>query len=140
MTVTVKTRKAVIERDRSICQWCGRYCDTTGDYSLQHRRARGMGGSKRPETDLPGNLVLVHGSGTTGCHGAIESQRAEAVRRGFNVPQHLTPAKVPLLVHSGPAGRWVRFDDDGNDPETIPAGDAIEYMVLVGLHEIGLVT
>lgn len=128
--VTAKTRRVVVERDRNICGWCGRFC-AQGD--LQHRRTRAMGGSKKPDTNQPGNLVFLHHD----CHMHIEANRAEAIRRGFNVPQHLTPAEVPLLVQSGPAGYWIRIDDDGHS-EQIPVGDAVEYMVLVGLHNIGM--
>lgn len=134
---TRATRAAVIRRDESICQWCGLYVDTaTGDYSLQHRRARGMGGSSLPDTDLPSNLVLVHGSATTGCHGHIESHREEAIARGFNVPQSTfrrpsVPATVPLLAKAGPAGRWYRFDDNG-DRATVHPIDAEEHLRLLG--------
>lgn len=137
VSVTPRTRRQVIARDESICQWCGLYVDTTtGDYSLQHRRARGMGGSRLADTDLPSNLVLVHGSGTTGCHGYIESHREEAIARGFNVAQinrrrPILPADVPLLAHAGPAGRWYRFDDAGGR-EVVHPGDADEYMRLIG--------
>jgi hypothetical protein len=138
MTVTPKTRALVIARDNSICAWCGLYVDTTtGWYSLQHRRARGMGGSRLPDTDQPQNLVLVHGTGTTLCHGEIESKRAEAVRRGFNVQQGNDPTVVPLLVHSGPAGFWVRLDAEGGREQIHPA-DEVEYMQLIGAQRVGV--
>jgi hypothetical protein len=90
-----------------------------------------MGGSKRPDTNQPGNLVFLHHD----CHMHIEANRSEAIRRGFNVPQHLTPALVPLLVFAGPAGRWVQLDDEGSDPITITAWEALDYMINAGLHE-----
>jgi len=132
VTIKPATRALVIARDNSICAWCGLHVvTTTGWYSIQHRRARGMGGSRLADTDQPQNLVLVHGSGTTLCHGEIESKRAEAVRRGFNVQQGNDPTVVPLLVHSGPAGFWVRLDAAGGR-EQIPSPDALEYMQLIG--------
>ncbi|MDM4761915.1 hypothetical protein QT381_02710 [Galbitalea sp. SE-J8] len=112
MAVTAKTRREVIARDESFCGWCGLYVDTaSGQYSLQHRRARGMGGSKRMSTDLHANLVLLHGTGTTGCHGYIEAHRDEARERGFNLTQQLDPAAIPigLKVHGVPA--WALFDN-----------------------------
>lgn len=131
--VTPLVRRQVIERDRNICQWCGLWVETEGGfYSLQHRRARGMGGSSRIDTNLPSNLVLVHGSGVTLCHGHIESHRDEAARRGFNVAQRLNPTEVPLLVRSGPAGQWVRFDVLGG-VEWITAGEATAYMESIGV-------
>jgi hypothetical protein len=133
MTVTPKVRREVIARDKSTCQWCGRFVDVdSGWYSLQHKRARGMGGSKRIDTDLACNLVLVHGTGTTECHGYIESHREEAVSRGFNVADRHNPALVPLLDW---AGHWQRHDALGG-VELLPEIDALEYMLLIGAHEV----
>lgn len=96
--VTKATRDLVLGRDHWMCAWCGCSIDVSrGDYSLQHRRARGMGGSRRPETNLAGNLVTMCGSATTGCHGYAESHREESTERGFTIPQHVAdPASVPL--------------------------------------------
>lgn len=102
MTVSAAVRRQVIERDGSRCQWCGRYVRTeAGWYSLQHRRARGMGGSRRAATDAPANLVLVCGTGTTECHGYIESHPAEAAARGFRVSSSADPARVELIDAAG---------------------------------------
>lgn len=105
---TVKTRRAVIDRDRGICQWCG---DTVqvDYYSLQHRRARGMGGSKDPVSSSPANGVVMCGTGTTGCHGYVEAHPAEAIERGFRVPQGRNPALVPLVDWRG-ASWWLTPD------------------------------
>jgi hypothetical protein len=133
MTVTAKVRREVIARDKQTCQWCGRWVDVeSGWYSLQHRRARGMGGTKRIDTDLACNLVLVCGTGTTECHGEIESHRERAVERGFNVADRHNPALVPLLDYSD---QWLRMDALGGR-ELLSDIDAVEYMVLVGAHQI----
>ena len=96
----VKTRKAVMERDHGICQWCGEPA-RPDDYSLQHRRARGMGGSRSPVTNTAANGVLVHGTGTTSCHGYIEAHPTEALQRGFRVRQNDDPRHVPLTDWRG---------------------------------------
>lgn len=96
---TRKTRSLVIKRDRALCQWCGDA--VTGDYSLQHRRARGMGGSKNPITSSAANAVLVHGTGTTECHGYIEQHPDEALERGFRVRQGSDPRFIPIVTWSG---------------------------------------
>lgn len=102
-------RDLVWERDGGACAWCGMTV-YRGDHSLQHRRARGMGGTRRWDANSPANLVLVCGSATTGCHGHIEAHPGEAARRGFRVSQHADPAEVPVLY----AGRvWVRLDHAG---------------------------
>lgn len=107
MTVTVKNRWIVIHRDsdhlgQPVCQWCGRWVDVlNGYYSLQHRRARNMGGSRLADTDKPQNLVLVCGSATTGCHGHIESHPIEAAERGFRLLQTQNPATHPITRWGG---------------------------------------
>ncbi len=106
---TKAVRNMVWERDRGACAWCGGPV-VEGDHSLQHRRARGMGGTRRADANSPANLVLVHGSATTGCHGHIEAHPGEAARRGFRLGQLADPADVPVLY----AGRvWVRLDHAG---------------------------
>ncbi|MFD5864404.1 HNH endonuclease [Agromyces sp. NPDC127015] len=109
--VSRKTRAEVRERDRDTCQMpdCGRPI-RDDDYSLQHRRARGMGGSRRPDTNAPSNLVTVCGSATTGCHGYIESHPGIAAKLGFRVAQGVTPADVPIYTFTH--GR-VYLNDDG---------------------------
>ena len=97
---TVKTRRLILERDHGICQWCGETVSVEF-YSLQHRRARGMGGSKDPVANSPANGVTVHGSGVSGCHGYIESHPQEALQRGFRVPQGQDPRLVPLVDWRG---------------------------------------
>lgn len=119
VTVTKKTRALVIARDEGRCVRCGVYVadpDTLEpfvQYSLQHRRARGAGGSKDPVTDSPENLIVLCGTGTTGCHGWAESHRTNAQRLGYSVPQWQDPAVVPVAhVRRGwswpsPDGTWI---------------------------------
>lgn len=90
-----------------------------------------MGGSRQIDTNLPANLILVHGSGTTGCHGLMESQREKAIRRGFNIRQGLTPTEVPVFVLRMWTEGWFRLDNFGNRT-LVPSADAVEYMHLIG--------
>ena len=108
--VSLPVRKLVLARDEGRCQWpmCGAWLDEF--YSLQHRRARGMGGSRRPDTNQPSNLVAVCGSATTGCHGLIEANPELASELGFRVSQGTTPANV--LIHTITHG-VVYLDDNG---------------------------
>lgn len=104
---TPKVRWIIIGRDSDewgipICQWCGKSVVIDwGRYSLQHRRARGMGGSKLKDTGQAHNGVLVHGSATTGCHHDIESHPDEAAARGFRIPQGSNPARIPIITWDG---------------------------------------
>lgn len=72
-------------RDRGRCAMCGRTIGGSRgiNWSVHHRWPRGMGGSSEPFINLPSNGVLLCGSGTTGCHGYLESHRSDAEKLGF---------------------------------------------------------
>jgi hypothetical protein len=79
--------------------------------SVHHRRPRAMGGTHRPETNLASNLLVLCGSGTTGCHGYLESHRTEAKDLGFIVPQYEEPKNVPVKLFTW---GWSYLEDDGS--------------------------
>lgn len=89
MRPTKEALEIVWERDGGMCAYCR--LPITGergmDWSLHHRRPSGMGGDPRPETHGPANLVLLTGSGTTLCHGRVESNRTDAKARGYLIPK-----------------------------------------------------
>lgn len=76
------------------------------DHHIHHRRPRGSGGTARPETNLPSNLLLL----CPPCHEQIESRRGEALGAGWLVPQSGDPAEVAVLIHHD---RWVYLTADG---------------------------
>jgi hypothetical protein len=101
----------VRKRDQHQCVRCGR----EGALTTQHRVARGMGGSRhRPWVNQPSNLVSLCGSGTTGCHGWVESNPIPAKSAGWAVSQYQTPEDVPVLY---PDGGYYFLDDAGNKHE-----------------------
>lgn len=109
--VTPRVRAIVLERDGYTCQRCAVYIGPFGTYSLQHRRPRGMGGSRRPETNLPGNLITLCGTATTGCHEYVESHRHDAHLTGYLLPQSVAfPALEPVKTYRG----WLLLSDDGS--------------------------
>lgn len=75
-----------------------------------------MGGTKRPETNYTSNLMALCGSGTSGCHGYLESHRDEAILYGFIVPQYEMPSKVAVktYIHG-----WVLLNDEGTFTSTL---------------------
>jgi hypothetical protein len=77
--ISTITRAAVLERDGLACVRCG-ISVAASPRSIHHRQPRGMGGTRGPEIHRLSLLVLVCGTGTTGCHGEIESRRSEATR------------------------------------------------------------
>jgi hypothetical protein len=95
-------RALVMERDNQCCQACG--AGITGrPYSIQHRDARGMGGTSNPAANSPSNLVLVCGSATTpgSCHLACEQRDPEMHSRGFWLKRGEDPERVPVMI-AGP--------------------------------------
>ena len=87
-------RDAAMEAADWMCERCGRPAT-----NVHHRRPRGMGGTKDPTIHDPSNLVALCGSGTTGCHGWIESNRAQARWEGWLISRHDTrsPADIPII-------------------------------------------
>jgi hypothetical protein len=106
------TFNLVVARDSEACAYCGRlvWGERGFDFSLHHRRPAGAGGDRTLAAHAPGNLVLLHGSGTTGCHGYLELNRAHAVDLGFLVRRPNLPAGMPIrhAVHG-----WCLLADDG---------------------------
>jgi len=95
---TASALEAVQERDQGRCASCGLNIvgERSRDWSLHHRRAAGMGGNRSPISHGPANLVLLHGSGVTLCHGHVESHRSESLELGLLVRQADDPREVPI--------------------------------------------
>ena len=74
---------------------------------MHHRRARGMGGTKRSDANSPANLVHI----CSVCHAAIESHRKSARDRGFLISQHNASPASHIGVWR--RGVWVLLDDLG---------------------------
>lgn len=60
-----------------------------------------MGGTKDPASNSPANILLLCGSGTTGCHGWVESHREEAYESGFLVRRGNDPGSLPVTTIHG---------------------------------------
>jgi len=101
-----KVRALVIARDLGCCVCCG--LSVLGrQASIQHRRARGMGGTSDAHANCCCNLILMLGSGTTFCHGRVESRRdPHDAGRGYRLEQWEIPALTPVMVFS-PGGSGV---------------------------------
>jgi hypothetical protein len=96
----LKIRQIVIDRADQKCELC---YGPLHQMSLHHRRPRGMGGSKVPWIHDPENLLALCGSGTTGCHGKVESYRERAYEFGWLVRYSMTPKDAPFAdLH----GNW----------------------------------
>lgn len=103
------TRALVCLRDGYACVCCGE--PVAGKRaSLQHRKRRSQGGS-----NLPSNLVLMLGTGTTGCHARADSRvDPEDEAKGYTVRSHDDPRLVGVMYFEASGSgvqRWL--EDDG---------------------------
>lgn len=113
--ITRAVRLTVYARADYCCERCGTYAEGG---SVHHRSGRRMGGSRDPRKGLPSNLVLLCGSGTTGCHGEIGSMAQEHYADGWLVIYGDDPADIPVnhKVHG-----VVWLTDDGGFSNERPA-------------------
>lgn len=84
---TRATTAAVDIRDNFCCVLCGRAIDGG---SRHHRQLRRHGDHS------PANIVLLCGSGTTGCHGWVHAHPAASYAQGWLVHSWHAPELVPL--------------------------------------------
>lgn len=118
MRIPKRVRDIVIEREDHCCIRCGQWAEGG---SLHHRRLRSAGGKHTVE-----NLVLIHGSGVTGCHGWCHANPLDALAEGLIVRGYHDPAERPVKVYGH---GWVYLSADGRyvpaeapvDPEGVAA-------------------
>lgn len=87
-------------RAQGRCEVCGKIVGRA-PYSIHHRKPRKMGGTRDETINTPPNLMLVCGTGTTGCHGWIESNRAQAAAAGYLIKGNAKPEDTPITLHTG---------------------------------------
>ena len=101
------TRALVVTRAGGRCERCGAV--PFGIFSIHHRLPRRMGGTSDPAVNGAANLVYLCGSGTTGCHGEMESQRNVAYLAGLLLRSGQDPASEPVKLCYG----WVYLTPEG---------------------------
>jgi 5-methylcytosine-specific restriction enzyme A len=96
---TASVRALVIAREQGCCARCSRPGDNAWPpHQVHHRRCRGMGSTRRPESNGPANLLLL----CDACHRGVESYRALALADGLLVRQSHDPAAVPVRYRGAP--------------------------------------
>ncbi len=107
---TAKTVQLVKDRAANCCERCGHSVENVRA-AVHHRRPRGMGGTVRPGTNCPSNLLLLDEA----CHLAVESSRQISREQGWLVRQEHDPSRVPVWL----AGKGFTYlNPDGS---TVPA-------------------
>lgn len=98
-------RAAIYEAGAGRCIGCG-----SSQITAQHRRARGMGGTRLVGIGMAANGVPLCGSGVAGCHGWAEHNPTEAELLGWRLDRS-GDAADPFWTMFG----WRRWhvDDDG---------------------------
>lgn len=96
-----KVAALIWARDEGACVICGVglwWEDRGNSWSIHHRCPRGMGGSRAPWVGQAANGLVLCGTGTTGCHGDVETNRDTAYAKGWLVRRNgvLRPAAVPV--------------------------------------------
>lgn len=102
---TRATCDLVDARDAYTCARCGHQAQGG---SRHHRQLRRHGDHS------PANLVLVCGSGTTGCHGWAHGNPAEAYKTGWLVHSWHNPEHVPIQVAGSRGSTWALLDRAGS--------------------------
>jgi hypothetical protein len=69
-----------------------------------------MGGSKNPELHKPANLIVLCGSGISGCHGWVESNRSVARDLGFLIMKVESAEEIPFMDITD---KWWKIDNEG---------------------------
>ena len=100
-------RQIIYEAAGQRCVGCGRADPLT----CQHRRARGMGGSRLLSIGHPANGVALCGSGTTGCHGWVERNPDLAALLGWRLLPGEDALIAPYWQRVWGWRRWHQCDD-----------------------------
>jgi hypothetical protein len=69
-----------------------------------------MGGSKNQELHKSANLIVLCGTGTSGCHGWVESNRDKARELGYLIQKVESAGEIPFQDNNG---LWWYLDNNG---------------------------
>lgn len=107
----------VDDRDGRRCVRCGRSLYAVGG-SRHHRKLRSQ--CTRVEKHQVQNLILLCGSGTTGCHGFVHKHPTIAYENGWCVKSFQDQLEVPVrtwhgLVYLTTDGKYSSTKEQSND-------------------------
>lgn len=112
-----ETCRMVDDRDGRRCVRCGRSLYAVGG-SRHHRKLRSQ--CTRVEKHQVQNLILLCGSGTTGCHGFVHMHPTIAYENGWCVKSFQDQLEVPVrtwhgLVYLTTDGKYSSTKEQSND-------------------------
>ena len=96
-------RQQLEQRSGGVCEICG----ISAAEQAHHRRPRGMGSTRRSETNYPSNALML----CAACHLIVEKHRSDSYQHGWVVRQQGDPAEVPVRYRDGLA--YLLTDDGG---------------------------
>ncbi|WP_303168555.1 hypothetical protein [Bifidobacterium dentium] len=115
-------KRAALVRQGHHCQRCGRNIHDPSLWPGRSGHHRQLRRTADPQVrHSPENIIVLCGSGTTGCHGWIHAHVAEARRNGWIVPVGSEPASTPVRDWTG---RWQLLLPDGT-ARTLTPGELI---------------
>lgn len=117
---TAETISTVDERDRYRCAKCEQ---PIRGGSRHHRKLR------RFDDHSADNLLLLCGSGTTGCHGWVHANVRESYENGWLVHSWHEPREVPVRLRHG----WALLVDGHR--EYLSISDAVLRLIDLGIIE-----
>lgn len=92
--VPARVSRVVLARDNEQCVRC-----FVRGSNIHHRQMRSQ--ADKLSVHWPSNLIVLCGSGTTGCHGYIHANPEEAYLKGWLVKSYDVPHMKPVLYFAG---------------------------------------
>ena len=119
---TAEAVAIILTRSGGYCEILTEGCTQRAN-QIHHRRPRGMGGTKRPESNEAANGLAT----CEACHRYCETQAREWARNhGFIVPQGADPASRRVWWRCrwwSNRKEWVWLDNEGNMNDVAPQQD-----------------
>jgi 5-methylcytosine-specific restriction protein A len=104
-------REVLWSRCDGFCEVSGRALDFE-TFDAHHRRLKGMGGTSREDTDLPGNLLALDPEVHNGAPWSVHQRTSWSRPRGYLLSTSVEIAAEEPLLYRGKT--WMILDDEGS--------------------------
>lgn len=109
-----EVKEIILARSYGACEVMLPGCTQRGE-EIQHRRARGMGSTRRLSTNAASNGLMICRS----CHNLVEGSPLLAAEKGWRITQTSDPLVERVWWRSR---MWLWLDDLGGTHDQPPAG------------------